>query len=77
MFIHRKKTLHDVTNKTAYINSFFLKKYDTLFIKPVKKIIYPEKINGKENIMRVAKHNIVQQWEEIFVERYVSKFSPL
>ena len=54
-----------------------LKKYEKLFTKKVKKIIYPEKIQGKENIIRAAKHNIEQRWEEILVKRYVSKFSPL
>ena len=44
-----KNILQDVINKTlAYINSFF-KKYNTLFTKPVKKIIYPDEIEGKEN----------------------------
>ena len=56
-----KNILHDVTNKTlAYINSFF-KKYNTLFTKPVKKIIYPDRIQGKENIIRAVKQNIEQQ----------------
>lgn len=56
-----KNILHDVTNKTlAYIKSFF-KKYNTLFIKPVKKIIYPGEIQEKENMIRAAKHKIEQQ----------------
>ena len=59
-----KNILHEVTTRTlAYINSFF-KKYNTLFTKPVKKIIYPEEIQGKENIVHAAKHNIEQQQEE-------------
>ena len=69
--------LHDVINKTlAYINSFF-KKYNTLFTKPVKKIIYPDEIEGKENITRAVKYNIEQQWEEILIKRYISKVLPL
>ena len=68
--------LHDVINKTAYINSFF-KKYNQLFTKPVKKIIYPAEIEGKENITRAVKHNIEQQWEEILIKRYVSEVLPL
>ena len=68
-----KNILHDVTNKTlAYINSFF-KKCNALFTKPVKKIIYPDEIQEKENIIRAAKHNIEQQWEEILIKRYVSE----
>lgn len=64
-----KNVLHDVANKTlAYINSFF-KKYNTLFTKPVKKIIYPDEIQEKENIIHAAKHNIEQQWEEILIKR--------
>ena len=56
-----KNILHDVVNKTlAYLNSFF-KKYNTLLTKPVKKIIYPDEIEGKENITRAVKHNIEQQ----------------
>ena len=72
-----KNILHDVINKTlAYLNSFF-KKYNTLFTKPVKKIIYPDEIEGKENITRAVKHNIEQQWEEILIKRYVSEVLPL
>ena len=56
-----KNILHDVTDKTlAYINNFF-KKCNTLFTKPVKKIIHPGEIQEKENIIRAAKHNIEQQ----------------
>ena len=71
-----KNILHDFINKTlAYINSFF-KKYNTMFTKPVKKI-YPNEIEGKENIIRAVKHNIEQQWEEILIKRYVSEVLPL
>ena len=38
----------------------------------VKKIIYPDKMLDKENIIRVAKHNIKQQWKETSAERKVS-----
>lgn len=72
-----KNILHDVINQTlAYINSLF-KKYNTLFTKPVKKIIYSDEIKGKENITRAVKHNIDQQWEEILIKRYVSEVLPL
>ena len=72
-----KNILHDVTNKTlAYIKSFF-KKYNTLFTKPVKKIIYPGDIQEKENIICAAKHNVEQQWEKILIKRYVSEVLPL
>ena len=61
-----KNILHNVINKTlAYINSFF-KKYNTLFTKPVKKIIYPDEIEGKENITRAIKHNIELQWKKYY-----------
>lgn len=71
-----KNILHDVTNKTsAYIKSFF-KNFNTIFTKPVKKI-YPGKIQEKDNIIRAAKHNIKQQWEEILIKRYVSDVLPL
>ena len=72
-----KNILHDVTNKTfACINNFF-KKCNTLFTKPVKKIIHPGEIQEKKNIIRAAKHNIEQQWEEILIKRYVSEVLPL
>ena len=68
--------LHVINKTLAYINSF-LKKYNTQFTKPVKKIIYPDETEGKENITRAVKHNIEQQWEEILIKRYVSEVLPL
>ena len=68
--LFKEKILHDVTNKTLDdLNKQFKNKYNTKFTTQVKKIIYPDKMLDKENIIRAAKHNIEQQWKETSVER--------
>ena len=63
--LFKEKILHDVTNKTLDdLNNLFKNKYNTKFTTQVKKIIYPDKMLDKENIIRAAKHNIEQQWKE-------------
>ena len=59
--LFKEKILHDVTNKTLDdLNKQFKNKYNTKFTTQVKKIIYPDKMLDKENIICAAKHNIKQ-----------------
>ena len=68
--LFKEKILHDVTRKTLDdLNKQFKNKYNTKFTTQVKKIIYPDKMLDKQNIIRAAKHNIEQQWKETSVER--------
>ena len=70
--LFKEKILHDVTRKTLDdLNKQFKNKYNTKFTTQVKKIIYPDKMLDKQNIIRAAKHNIEQQWKERSVERWV------
>ena len=65
-----EKILHGVTYKTLDdLNKQFKNKYNTKFITQVKKIIYPDKMLDKENIIRAAKRNIKHQWKETSIER--------
>ena len=73
--LFKEKILYDVINKTLdRLNKQFKNKYNKKFTMQVKKIIYPDKILNKENIIRVAKHDIKQQWKETLAERKVSYF---
>ena len=68
--LFKEKILHNITKKTLDdLNQQFKNKYNTKFTMQVKKIIYPDKMMDKENIIRAAKHNIEQQWKETSVER--------
>ena len=68
--LFKEKILHDVTRKTlGDLNKQFKNKYNIKFTTQVKKIIYPDKMLDKENIIRAAKHSIEQQWKEISVKR--------
>ena len=63
--LFKENILQDVTNKTLHdLNKQFRNKYNTKFTTQVKKIIYPDKMLDKENIIRAAKHNIEQQWKK-------------
>ena len=70
--LFKEKILREVTQKTLDdLDKQFKNKHNTKFTTQVKKIIYPDKMLDKENIIRAAKHNMKQQWKETSVERQI------